>query len=278
MERRFWKNWMLLVGVTIITTVGLVIVNRTLLSERFVNPWPWVKTEYTLLVVLIILVSAFTAYLTHKQRQITIWRRRFQRLQEQTHERTRRNYARLLALFNVSHLMGMDNHPQTVFDCITNMCVEAFDCEQASLMLASEDGTELEVQSATGHVNLAEVLGNRQRIGEGIAGWVAKHREPLLVEPHMDARKYPGLVLRDRALSTAMVVPIIIRNELVGILNVSSRDPGFHYDREDLHTLQVFAGNAGACIRYAEERDSMIRTNRELREGRSESLERIYSD
>lgn len=266
LERRFWRNWILFLGVTIVTTTGLVTALRPVLTEQFLNFWPWAGTEYVLLTSISVLVTGFAVYLSHQQRQIAVVRRRFYRLQEQTNERTRRHYTRLLALFNVSRLAGTDTDLQNLFDSVTNMCVEAFECEQASLMFSNKKTSELEVESATGHINIAEVMGTRRKVGEGVAGWVAEHREPLLIVPDMDARKYPGLVLKDRALSTAMVVPIIVRNKLIGILNVSSRTPGFRYDQEDLRTLQIFAENVGTYIRHTAHADWMRKTNRELRE------------
>jgi GAF domain-containing protein len=50
-----------------------------------------------------------------------------------------------------------------------------------------------------------------------------------------------------------MVVPIIVRDELVGVLNVSSRSRDVVYDENDLLALQGFASSAGACIRHTEQ-------------------------
>jgi transcriptional regulator with GAF, ATPase, and Fis domain len=249
LEHRFWTNWFLLLGVSTLTTIGLAAGMRPLLAGRTVGPWPWVETEYILLIGISIVVCAFAGYLTHQQRQIAAVRRRFQRLVEQTVERTHRHYTRLLALLNVTRILGSNSDPQRVFDCITNFCMEVFDCQQASLTLLDKESGDLEVRSATGHANLADVLSSRQRIGEGLAGWAAEHREPLLLNSHLDVARYPGLQLTHRSISAAMVVPIMRGEELMGVLNVSSRCRGTHYDQEDIRALQVFAENAGTCIR-----------------------------
>jgi hypothetical protein len=49
-----------------------------------------------------------------------------------------------------------------------------------------------------------------------------------------------------------MVVPIIVRDDLVGVLNVSSRSMDVVYVNEDLLALRGFASSAGACIRHTE--------------------------
>jgi GAF domain-containing protein len=61
-------------------------------------------------------------------------------------------------------------------------------------------------------------------------------------------------------LTAAMVVPIMVRDELVGVLNISSRAPDTTYVEEDLRALEVFAENAGTCIRQAERSEWMRQT------------------
>jgi len=251
-ERRFWTSWYLLIGMSVLTTIGLSTAMRPLLGGATIGPWPWARTEYVLLVGISILVSAFAAYLTHQQRQNAIVRQRLQSQLVQTNERTRRHYTRLLGLLDVSRIMNLDD-PQSIFDSIANVCMETFECDQASVMIVDREKGELEVRAAVGHVNIAEVLGNRQMIGDGIAGWAARYRKPTVIESPLDGQGYPGTQNKDRGVSAAMVVPIITGDDLVGVLNISSRTPGVHYDAEDLRAIQVFAENAGTCIRHAEE-------------------------
>ncbi|MCZ6765644.1 MAG: hypothetical protein O7D32_01795 [bacterium] len=133
--------------------------------------WPWIKTDYVLLAALTVLIPVFVVYLGHQRRKVLAVQQQLERVQKQAIGQGRRDETRLHALLRVSQLMRSNNDLQGVFDCITNMCIEAFDCQQASLMLANREGTELHVCAATGHANLAEVLSSRQRIGENIAGW-----------------------------------------------------------------------------------------------------------
>ena len=233
--------------------------------------WPWIKTEYVLLGALAVLIPIFVAYLDHQRRKVRAVQQRLERMEERAIGQGRRDETRLHALLRVSQLMGSDNDLQGVFDSITNMCMEAFDCQQASLMLANEEGTELEVCAATGHANLAEVLSSRQRIGENIAGWVAQHRTPILIRSAVDAAKYPGLRLRDTSISSAMVVPIVTADTLVGVINVGGRTSDAFYDEHDLQALQVFAENVGTCIVHAKQSELLKEENEKLRAALSQA-------
>jgi GAF domain-containing protein len=65
-------------------------------------------------------------------------------------------------------------------------------------------------------------------------------------------------------MNEAMVVPIKVRDELVGVLNVGSASAETSYDDEDLQSLQVFSENAGTCIRHAQQAQWMRNTIQQL--------------
>jgi GAF domain-containing protein len=76
---------------------------------------------------------------------------------------------------------------------------------------------------------------------------------PLLLNSPEDIVYYPELRLQDSSISSAVVVPIIVRNELVGVLSISKVDSPGSFELEDLYVLQIFANTAGSCIRHAEQ-------------------------
>jgi signal transduction protein with GAF and PtsI domain len=161
---------------------------------------------------------------------------------------------------NVSRMMGSVTDPASVFQAITSTCLEIFDCHQSSLMLLNTETDMLEMKAATGHINREKLNAVQQPVGKGIAGYVAKQKQPVILGKNIDPEKYPGLYTQAMKLTAAMVVPILVRDELVGVLNISSRSPNTLYLEEDLRALEVFAENAGTCIRQAERSEWMRQT------------------
>jgi GAF domain-containing protein len=133
-------------------------------------------------------------------------------------------------------------------------------------MLLDTAHKRLVVRAARGHEDVSKVLGSEKQIGEGIAGWVAKNKTSLILGRAGEPTEHPELPLLSEALSAAIVVPIILREELVGVINVGSRATGIEYNVDDLQALNVFAENAGACIRHAEQAEWMRKTIDGLRE------------
>jgi|SRR5688572_13538017 len=259
---RSWGNWTLLATSYVITTGGLAVIVAVLLPEQLTSPWPWVRTEYALIGACVILVTTFVAHLSVEQRNVERMNAHFLELQAEMHESTRR---RLYALLSVSRIMGLQSNLQSVFESITASCLETFQCDQSSLMLYDAVRRKLVVRAAHGHEDPSKVIGSEKDLGDGIAGWVAKNKTPLILGRAGGPSEHPELKLLSKSLSAAIVVPIILRDELVGVINISSRSADAAYDEADLHALKVFAENAGTCIRHAEQAEWMRKTIASLR-------------
>jgi len=264
--RRMWTNWLLLACSGVVTIAGLVAGTLPLVRAGGLTSWPWRSTETALLVALSVAVAALVAYLTRQQRALSALQAELADVRDAAVARMRRHCDRLRALLDVSRSMGAETDVEAIFDRITMTCMKTFGCEQVSLMTldASVTPPELLVRSAAGHANLGAVLGSRRKLGEGIAGYAAERREARILGPvaaGSDRGSQP-------ALTASMVVPIEVRGELVGVLNIGTRKTDVVFDEEDLRALQVFAGNAGASIRHAEQTTWMRQTIATLQRNR----------
>lgn len=262
LTRRSWGNWLLLAVTFIATTTGLGLAIAALLPDRMANPWPWVRTDVTLVCACLLLVVTLVLHLSHEQRHLNRLNVEIVRFENEVREASRR---RLYGLLNVSRMMGVHNKPEVVFDHITKACVEAFSCDRASLMIHNERARTLVVRAAAGRGDVSRILDNEQSIGDGVAGWAAQNKKALLIGRERELRENPALKLTSASLVAAMVVPIILRDELVGVINVSSEAPDVEYSEDDLQALRVFAENAGACIRHAEQAEWMRQTIENIR-------------
>jgi len=159
---------------------------------------------------------------------------------------------RIEGVLGVSRILGTTTRPQAVFDAITRTCLRTFACDQVSLMLLADGTDELVVRAAAGHVDPGKVLGARLRVGDGIAGAAARTGQPLVLDGAVAAGAYVNHAARSEPVAQAIVVPIHVRDELVGVLNVSNRERRELCAGDDLPVLEVFAEIAGACIRHAQ--------------------------
>ncbi len=72
------------------------------------------------------------------------------------------------------------------------------------------------------------------RVGQGITGWVAKHRKPVAVSRNaaQDPRFQAFSELPEDRFEAFLSVPIISRGRLVGVFNLQHRLPHMHTRRE----------------------------------------------
>jgi len=274
-DKRVSRNWHLMVAVTIASTIGMAIAVAPLLGEQFGTVWPWPNTHFVLLGGLAISVILLVVHLTIQHRRLSTIDGEVRQLEGEVHvleevsqQRERQSHARLRALLNISRMMGAVNRLDDVFSSVMDTCIELFAAQQASLMLLDKENNALRVRAAKGHRDPKLVNSAKRNVGEGISGWVAKNRQPLVLGPDIDTERYPGLRVDVCRLTSAIIVPVMLRDELVGVLSIRSRDSSTTYDKEDVQSLQVLAENIGTVIRHSEHVEWMRKTLEAYRIGR----------
>ena len=137
--------------------------------------------------------------------------------------------------------LDLDGAVDTILDSAT----ELLDANGGSLMLV--DGNELVAAAVRGR---QDALGVRIALGAGIAGHVALRREPILIDGHADPDEFPGLADREPYVESAMSVPLVHHDAILGVLNVNAA-LGRGFTEYDLRALSVFAEQAASAIANA---------------------------
>jgi GAF domain-containing protein len=114
--------------------------------------------------------------------------------------------------------------------------------DRVSILLADTKSNSLKVQAASGYDN--DIIGMTIKIGQGITGWTAEHREAIIVnDVQSDPRYIPGI----EDVHSEMAVPLVYRGELLGVLNIES-DQVNAFDEDDQDILGTLAGSLSAII------------------------------
>lgn len=262
-HQNVFVNWFLIVLVSVMTIVSILAILPPIVNSQLATIWAYSKTQMVS-IGLLCLTLIVLAGLSHQRWSLRQLCRHYESVQANERERAARSSARVHALLNVSRMLVAQSDSRAVFEGVTKTCVDVLECDQASLMLYDAEADMLEVRAVSGKSVREGVLGARQKAGKGIAGLVAKTREPLLLRRGERPEGFPNLELRDPDISTSMVVPVIVRDELVGVISMSTRNPEISWDEDDMRSFQVFAENVGAAIRHTEQADWMRATIRKL--------------
>ena len=81
-------------------------------------------------------------------------------------------------------------------------------------------------------------------VGRGVCGTAAKTRFPQVVE---DVHEYEGHIACDYASNAEIVLPLMVNNELIGVLDLDSPERA-RFDNVDLERLKIVASQVEAAI------------------------------
>ncbi|MFN8382232.1 MAG: GAF domain-containing protein [Anaerolineales bacterium] len=117
--------------------------------------------------------------------------------------------------------------------------------DRVTILLADRDKKVLEVKASMGYSD--EISRTQIGFGSGITGWVAEHRRTLRVR---DVNIDPRYIQASSNTRSELAIPLIYRNELLGVLNVESEQVDA-YTENDEEMLGTLGGSLAAIIANA---------------------------
>lgn len=154
----------------------------------------------------------------------------------------------LLTLYEVGRTVDSTRNLEEILHTILDKAISVVNGEAGSIMLLDEGRGELTIKAARGLTREA-VRHAGIRLGEGIAGWVAQHGEPLLLlDPTSDPR-FCHLSQREE-IKSALCVPLKVKDKVVGVLNVN-RLAGETYAQDDLDLVYAIGREIATVVENA---------------------------
>jgi diguanylate cyclase (GGDEF)-like protein len=143
------------------------------------------------------------------------------------------------ALFEIGKLVGSDLDPGVLLARISELICEMIGAQSCSVMLLDAARGRLLAKAAYG-LRTERVHTLSFAVGEGIAGWVVREKEPALI---VDADSDPRFVrLPDQLtpIASMVCVPLLARGEAIGVVSATAPEPNA-FDEHDLEMLRFIA-------------------------------------
>lgn len=137
----------------------------------------------------------------------------------------------------------------TVLSRVVQFVTGVVRCDSCFVYVLEQNDLVLRA-SKTPHPDLVDRL--KLRVGQGITGWVAEHRQPVAVSTRAfeDSRFQLFNELPEDRYEAFLSVPVLSRGKLVGVINVQHRQPHAHSQRE-MQTISMAGFLIGAEIEMA---------------------------
>ncbi|MFA5356420.1 MAG: GAF domain-containing protein [Candidatus Omnitrophota bacterium] len=155
------------------------------------------------------------------------------------------------ALAKVANLITSGLYLEELLRLIVNVTAEIMNSKVSSLMLLDPEGKELVVR-ATQSISEAYNKKPNIKLGEGIAGLVAKNNSPIYVlDVKQDSRYLSRDIAKKEGLCSLASVPLTVKGRVIGVLNCyTSRKHEF--TGSELEVLSTLANQAAVAIENAE--------------------------
>lgn len=166
--------------------------------------------------------------------------------------RLERDHARLqtlIPLYELSQSLMSTVDINALLDLVVETAIEATGADRASLML-ERDGM-LSIEAARG---LPEDVLDKPAtpVGEGIAGWVARHGSPLLLDKTTTMPPELSDALKHGDIASAVCAPLALQDRVIGVLNLTKLEPTERpFTPSDGELIRVLAGQVAIAIENA---------------------------
>jgi signal transduction histidine kinase len=251
-ERAGWLLWtatfVLLLSLT--ATVPALYYPLLQLGGRGGDGQSLLKNEWIAVVGLVGLVVLFCLYTITKQREVEVMRRALES-EERERDSARARMSELMALFEVSTSLQLQLRVDMILEILVRRVVATFKAQQASVMIVDADTGELVTRASYG-LESEFSRGARTRVGEGIAGWVALRREPVVLGSKAPTAEFARWYKDNRTISSALSMPLTLGERVIGVLNVNRINHPDPFRDEHLELLKVFGEHLAAIIDRAE--------------------------
>ncbi|MDI6736672.1 MAG: GAF domain-containing protein [bacterium] len=161
---------------------------------------------------------------------------------------------RLKTLLEVSEVLGATKDLRSLLDLSMRLATRTMNAEASSLMLLDEQTNELVFEVVEGVKGKQVLRQIRLKLGEGIAGWVAKEGTPLLVPDVTKDPRFTSKIDQQTSFETKCIlcIPLKIKKTTIGIIEVINKiDGGSVFSEKDLEFFNLFAHQVAIAIENA---------------------------
>jgi diguanylate cyclase (GGDEF)-like protein len=173
--------------------------------------------------------------------------------------------------------VGSELELDKVFALIVDRARELIGAETVLLPLLNRDCDEYTYRAGSG-ANVDEIVGESLPLDFGVCGWVWKHKRPWWRGVLSELPEHEKN-LWEKEAGTLLLVPLVGREHFLGGIAGINKSGGGEFSENDLHLLELFAGQAAIAIEnaMAMERVAQARRDAEAAQGELQRMNKRLS-
>ena len=177
---------------------------------------------------------------------------------ERLHQETVARLAEISTLYTLSTQITSSLSTSSVLQSIVTILRMTLDCRACSIFLLDRGGEYLRLEVASGPSMAWKGIA-RLKLGEGISGRVIAEQSPIYIP---DTKQEPDFIFFDPQIRSLLVVPLLVRGEVIGTLSIDDTEPNA-FDQES-RLMTIAAAQAAGAIENAQLYESLQSSYDEL--------------
>lgn len=161
-------------------------------------------------------------------------------------------------LQEIRRAVTLANNREELLKLILTIALKSLKADGGSIMLIDPQKKCLTIEIAQG-LETNVINSTSQKIGKGIAGQVARTGKPIIIKGKVSPNWASSNVVRTD-LASAMCAPLVIGQEVVGVLNINSKSEDRLFSTDDLQYVQQIANLTADIIRTSQEYETVSRS------------------
>ncbi len=161
------------------------------------------------------------------------------------------NEKKLLCALDTLTLINSTLDLDDLLKIVLRSMKQVMEVEASSIMLIDEETKELYFSKAEGGSQKVKEI--RLKMGEGIAGQVAKTGEPMIVNDVSKSKNFAKRVdeMTHFKTKSILAVPLKVKGKITGVLEIVNKINGETFDGEDLLIFTSYANQIAVAIENA---------------------------
>lgn len=190
----------------------------------------------------------------------------------ETNRRLEKRVQQLNTIMEVTRAIRSILDLDRLLDVCLKLIARELKVEDSSIMLARPGGQWLVVRAAHGP-NAENVLGKERKRGDGVAGWVAEYKEPLLISDLSKSPIFATEYSMNYHGQSFLCLPLVRQKRVLGVLNLTSKDDGRPFTEGDREFAGAIADQIAVAIENAALFDTVQQNSLSAVQALAESLE-----
>jgi diguanylate cyclase (GGDEF)-like protein len=153
----------------------------------------------------------------------------------------------LRILLDVSKVISSKDPMRAVVKKMSGHLRKLLAADECSIMIMDETRRELAFCESSG-LSRWEVENIRFKLGEGVAGWVAKHKESVLIENVSNDPRFISIQDQNRHIVSMICVPLMIKRHLIGTISLTTHKDDHIFTTGELEVAALLSAHVSLAL------------------------------